>query len=197
MNREDYPRVSDILNMIYPFPEDRYRAWAFSQGLSPDWITAESQRIGTKIHNWIQNRVEGIEKWADLPAVEDIEEGCLKAIDKLLHDYDILESEVKVYNDEWEYRGTLDAIGKLKGTDEMLILDWKTYGAWKGEYKRDSGKIKKLATQLSMYKEAYGKPYPAQGIIIKADGDYEVEMIKDNDKWKEFMKKNKLSPKKK
>lgn len=52
--------------------------------------------------------------------------------------------------------------------------------------------IKKLATQLSMYKEALDKPYPTKGIILKSDGTYEVEDIETNEKWKDFMKEHNL-----
>lgn len=192
MNRNNYPRVTKIIDAMFPFNEESFKAWAHSQGLNPEWITSESKRIGSKIHEWIQNRFEQIE-WADLPPISKKEEGYLEAVESILEDYEILKSEVEVFNDEWKYRGTLDAIARLRNTDEVMILDWKSWGAWDGNYKRSRDKIKKLEIQLSMYKEALGEPYPTKGIILKSDGTYEVEDIKDNDMWKKWMKEHKLT----
>lgn len=188
MNRKDYKRVTEIVDLIFPFNEEQFKSWAYSQGLNPEWITSESIRIGNKIHEWIQNRVEQIE-WADLPPISEKEEGYLEAVERILDDFEILESEVKVYNDQWQYRGTLDAIAKLRNTDEMCILDFKSWNCWNDSYKRSSEKIKKVSTQLSMYRDAYGKDLDLKVIVITSGG-YVEENIEYNDLWKTWIKDN-------
>ena len=182
-DNKTYVSVTEIVGMMYPFNQKSFESWARWKGFNPDWITAESQRIGTKVHQWVENRFHGIEDWADSQPVDEKENNYLDAVQLFLEAYEIDDCECTVYNDTWGYAGTYD----LRAND--TIYDVKTWGAWKGEYKRNDEKLGKTAVQLSMYAEAADIDKIAVAILLP-DGDLEIEDLDITDTWKDWITEN-------
>ena len=182
-DNKTYVNVTEIVGMMYPFNQKSFESWARWKGFNPDWITAESQRIGTKVHQWVENRFHGIEDWADSQPVDEKENNYLDAVQLFLEAYEIDDCECTVYNDTWGYAGTYD----LRAND--TIYDVKTWGAWKGEYKRNDEKLGKTAVQLSMYAEAADIDKIAVAILLP-DGDLEIEDLDITDTWKDWTTEN-------
>jgi len=182
-NGRTYVSVTEIVGMMYPFDKKGFEGWARWKGFNPDWITSESQRIGTKVHQWVENRFHGIEAWADSQPVDEKESSYLEAVQLFIDSRDITDCERVVYSDEWGYAGTLDV---LVGD---TVFDVKTWGAWKGEYKRNSDKMDKVAVQLSMYAEAGGFEKIAVAILLP-EGNLEIEELEITDVWKGWIEGN-------
>ena len=178
-----YVSVTEIVGMMYPFDQRGFESWARWKGFNPDWITNESKRIGTKVHQWVENRFHGIEEWADSQPVDDKEDNYLKAVQLFLEAYEIDDCEKTVYNDSWMYAGTYDV--RVGDT----LYDVKTWGAWKGEYKRSDDKLEKVAVQLSMYAEAENVDKIAVAILLP-DGNLEIEDLDRDDSWKDWIAEN-------
>ena len=179
-----YISVTEIVGMIYPFDEAGFRRWAGFKCFDADKITSESKRLGTLAHNWVHNRVLGIEDWADIPPRTVREEGYLKSAQKFVDSVEITESERKVYNDKFMYAGTFDA------RDEDTLYDLKTWGAWRGEYKRNAKKLEKVAVQLSMYRYALGEELKLAVAVLLPDGNVSIEELEETDDWQDWIKKN-------
>jgi len=178
-----YVSVTEIVGMIYPFDKKGFEGWARWKGFNPDWITDESKRIGTKVHQWVENRFHGIDSWADSQPVDDKEKSYLEAVQLFIDTYEIDDCERTVYSDDWGYAGTYDV---LSGD---TLYDVKTWGAWKGEYKRDVKKLEKVAVQLSMYAEAGGIEKIAVAILLPS-GSLEIEKLEVVDTWKDWISEN-------
>lgn len=88
------------------------------------WFTDECRERGSAVHSACEAYLKGLyapklisawqlyvdsfKRWSDL------------AIDK------IILAEVRLRNDELSYCGQPDAIIKIKGTDKIVLVDWKT-----------------------------------------------------------------------
>lgn len=179
-----YISVTEIVGMMYPFNEDAFRRWAEFKCLSADRVTEEAQRIGTLAHSWVQNRVLGIADWADVPPLTGREENYLRAAERFVSEVDIVESERVVYSDEYLFAGTFDA------RDEDVLYDIKTWGAWKGAYKRDKKKLEKVAVQLSMYRCALGEDLDIAVAIFLPDGNVSIEELDVTDAWQKWIRDN-------
>ena len=184
-DNKTYVSVTEIIGMMYPFDEKGFASWARWKGLNSDWISAESRRIGTKVHQWVENRFHGIESWADNSPIDEKESNYLKAVQVFLGSVDITDCEQTVYNDEFGYAGTYDLIA------DGTLYDVKTWGSWKGEYKYSADKMKKVAIQSDMYREAHGGGLKTAVCILLPEGDFIVEELKPNDSWKKWIEENK------
>jgi hypothetical protein len=183
-----YVSVTQLIDIFFPFNEKGFNAWCKSQKLDPEKIGTDSSRMGTKVSEWIQNHTLGV-PWLDSPATIEAEEGLKEAAIRFLEENWVLACEKTVYCDEFEYAGTLDMMVETPGG--LAIWDAKTFGAWKGDYKRDSGKIKKVQWQTSMYSYATGGQHPLAVVVFKTDGSYEVEELVYTDAWKEKIEEHK------
>ena len=70
-----------------------------------------------------------------------------------------------------------------------VIYDVKTWGAWKGEYKKSAEKMEKVAIQLSMYSAADGDKEIAVAILLP-DGGVIIEALEIDDSWKDWISEN-------
>ena len=186
--KQKYLSVTTILDMMFPFNEEQFKKWAYTHGYSPEQILDDSKRIGTMLHERAENKFLGME-FFNTPAVDQKEKGYQASMDKFLSDYELIESENTVYCKEYGYAGTYDAI--CRRDDKTYLCDFKSYGAWKGKYKRDSAKLKKLSLQLSMYKYAFSKETDGLlGIMLLPNGEYIVENLKEVPSWKDWIDEN-------
>jgi len=191
-NGKKYLSVTSLVDLRYPFESVGFEQWAWSHGFDPLWITKESGKLGERYHAYAENRHYGI-GWADVVET-DKDRKYLEAVNKFFEDgWEILSSEVEVYNESFRYAGRFDMILK---NDKLKIKralgDFKTYGAWKGgKYKRDAKKLEKLSMQLTLYEEALGEKLPKVGVILGGDGKYNLEDIPVDDSVWEWLEENK------
>lgn len=187
-----YVSVTQLINVFYPFNDAGFEKWCKSKGLDAQKILRDSERMGTKVSEWIENRTLGLEA-LDSPCTSELERGLKRAVEDFTGAYKIASCEQTVYCDEYGYAGTYDMECYLS-KDTLFLCDSKTYGAWNGHYKRDSSKIKKVTMQVSMYAYAkYGekaKNTKLALVVFKTDGSFEVEELKYTDKWKELIKEH-------
>jgi len=179
-----YVSVTEIVALMYPFDGTSFNSWCRSKGINPGWVEEESKRLGTKAHGWLENRFLNIQDWADSRPRNKVEEAYLKTADEVMFALNVKDMERVVYCDEFGYAGTYDMI-----LEDGTVVDVKTWGGWRGEYKRSSSKIKKVSVQLSMYAYAVGSEKIAVCVLLP-DGGYEYEELKIDDSWKEWIEKN-------
>jgi len=196
-----YVSVTQLLDIFYPFNEESFKKWCESSGNDSEKIKEDSERMGNKVSEWIENAKLGI-SWIDSPCTSYREEGLYRAVQSFLGANKVVSCEQVVYCDEYGYAGTYDMEAIL--SDCILgLYDSKTYNAWNGQTadawirmvkKIDPSKIKKVTIQVSMYAYAkYGEKastMPLGLIVFRPDGTYEVIPLKYTDKWKELIKKN-------
>lgn len=175
-----YSSVTTLLKKIFPFNQESFNKWCAKEGYDPEIIKVLSTSIGNKVSSWIANRVREV-LFLDPPPIGETEHALYKGIQDFTEAYQVLESEVTVYCDEFMYAGTFDGLVMYK--DKKYLMDWKTYGAWRGEYKRDSKKIKEVSYQLSMYRYALGQQYPLAVVVFKGDGTYDIEELTYTEDW--------------
>jgi hypothetical protein len=189
--KKKYLSVTSIVGMMYEFDKEGFENWALSQNIDPKWITKHSANLGTKYHEYFENKFYGISDWADI--VEDKDQGYREAVDDLYgQGWEILESEKEVYCDEFKYAGRFDLVMKNNRLNiNKAIGDVKTWGAWSGKnYKRNTEKLNKVSEQLSMYRYALGEDLPMYVLIPQKSGECIVEGVPYSEKWKEYIKSN-------
>jgi len=177
---KEYASVTSLLSTIFPFNKEAFNRWCEQQGYDPKDVKTLSTSLGSKVSSWINNKTRGV-LYLDPPTVGPIEEGLYRGVQDFTDRYKVLESEVTVYCDEFMYAGTYD--GLVMYNDKEYLMDWKTYGAWRGKYKRDSKKIKEVTYQLSMYRYALGRELPLAVVVFKTDGTYELEELTYTEDW--------------
>jgi hypothetical protein len=175
-----YCSVTSLISKLFPFNKESFKRWCEENGYRPSDVTTLSSSIGTKVSSWINNRVRDTE-FLDPPIVGKNEEGLYKGVQDFMDKYEILKAEETVYCDEYLYAGTYDGLVKYK--DKEYLMDWKTYGAWRGNYKRSSSKIRKVKYQLSMYRYALQRELPLAVVVFQVDGSYEIEELDYTDEW--------------
>jgi hypothetical protein len=186
-----YLSVTSVVDMMYEFDKDGFESWALSKSISPEWITKHSAKLGTKYHEYFENKFYGISEWADV--VDEKDKGYQRAVEDLYSKgWEILDSEQEVYCDEFKYAGRFDLVMRNpKLNIKKAIGDVKTWGAWSGKrYKRDAGKLRKLGEQLSMYRYALGEELPMYLLVPQKSGECVIEAIPYSLEWQKFLKKN-------
>lgn len=192
-NGNKYLSVTSILQLMFPFDSSSFDTWAVQHGYDPKWILRESSRIGTLVHSWCENRLENIE-WADQMPVTKIERGYHQGVIKFFADIKPTGksiSEFEVYCNEFRYAGRTD--GLIDSESFIGFVDYKVFGAWRGKYKEDADKIKKVSIQLSMYKYCLGdagKNKDIAVVLFKPDGSYEMRRLEYTETWKEWIVQN-------
>jgi hypothetical protein len=183
-NGKKYVSVTEIVSLMYPFDRRSFNWWCRHKGINPGWVDEESRRVGTKVHGWLENRFLKIDSWADFRPLTAREATYLKTVGEVAKALKIMDMETVVFNDDWGYAGTYDIM-----LEDGTIVDVKTWGAWKGEYKRSSDKMQKVTTQLSMYAEA-ADTWKIAVCILLPEGGYEYEELKFDDSWKDWITMN-------
>jgi hypothetical protein len=112
-------------------------------------ISNEAKEIGTEAHNIIEYCIKNNYFPPDYEMTNYYNEtiNCLEAFHTFYNDHNIewLESELVVWNKEYLYAGTLDAIAIING--KKYIIDFKTSNAMRDGYD----------LQLAAYLYAYNK----------------------------------------
>ena len=179
------------MGLRYPFDGTGFTEWAWSNGYDPDWITNESTTRGKRYHAYIENRHYGINEWAD-EILDDKDSKFHTSVNKFFNDgWEVIESEIQVFNDDWHYAGRFDMLVKNERLGIKKALgDCKTYGAWRNEkYKPKPDKLKKLSMQLTMYRECLKENIPMIGIMLDPYG-YTIEDIKEDKSVWEWLREN-------
>lgn len=184
---KSYISVTTLINKMFKFDEENYKKWCMDNNEDPKKIEVLSKSMGTKVSQLMDNHVRGLE-FLNPPPIGKYENGLYEGVSRFLKEVEVLETERTVYCDEFGYAGTLDGIVLIDG--ERYIVDWKTYGAWRGVYNRSSEKIKKVRIQTNMYKYATGEDYKLACVVFKVDGTYEIEKLKLDNTWKDKLKKH-------
>ena len=179
-DNKKYESVTTLLKKIFPFNKESFAKWCKMNGYDPEVVGTLSTSMGTKVSDWINNSTRDT-KFLDPPVIGKKEQGLYRGVQGFLEAHEVLQSEVTVYCDEYMYAGTFDGLVKYKNKE--YLMDWKTYGAWKGKYKRDSKKLKEVRYQLSMYRYALQQKLPLAVVIFKTDGTYEIEELKYTEEW--------------
>lgn len=191
-NGKKYLSVTSIIDLMYGFDKEGFRAWALKNKLDPEWVTRHSAELGERYHAYFENKFYGISEWADI-IEDDIDSKYRCAADDFYEQgWEILDSEQEVYCDKYGYAGRFDAIIKNdKLGIKKAIGDIKTWGAWNRKlYKPDSKKLKKLANQLTMYNYALPEKLPMFLIVPQINGRCIVESIDYNFEWKDWINNN-------
>lgn len=169
-----YSSVTGLLEKLFPFNQEAFNRWCVKEGYNPEEVKILSTSIGSKVSNWINNKVRE-SQFLDPPVVGRTELGLYNGVQDFTDRYKVVVSEETVFCDEFLYAGTLDGIVLYK--DKEYLMDWKTYGAWRGRYKRDPKRIKEVSYQLSMYRYALGRELPLAVVVFKSDGTYDIEEL--------------------
>lgn len=111
VNGRKYARVSEILKPFVDFG-------------SIDQDTLERKAaLGTRVHEAINHEING-----DFPVVEFQEKGYFQSFElwRAAIQPTFLATEERIYCDQKMLTGCIDALIKLEGEDEGVLIDWKT-----------------------------------------------------------------------
>lgn len=175
-----YLSVTTVLDLYDPFDADGFNKWALENGKNPAEITKESNRVGTIVHNWVENAYLGISKTFDYEPQNEIEEGYYRAVSLYLQDFELFNSEVIVAEKQLGYCGRFDVRARRRGENQMRIQDFKTWGShfhrkdYTGSKQVLDKKKVKVAQQLSLYRKAYGVDDGIDVVHFLPDGTYRL-----------------------
>jgi len=176
-----YRRVTSVVSDMYPFDKTGYHKWCEMNGLDPKWITAQSNRIGTKVHDWLDHAISGLQI-LDEPVITEQDKMFRGQVEELLSKFDYIETERQVHTDDYMIAGTVDGVTK------QGIVDIKTWGAWRGKVSSNvREKEKKLQQQLSMYGYMLGGEPDLFLAWIRPDGKLKIKQIEYSFKWKKYL----------
>lgn len=107
-----YTRVTEVLSPYNDFSK------------VPPQTLANKQRIGTLTHDFCEAYV------LDL-LIEPVPDEIKNYFDCFTHWFDftvdkVINAEERLYSDEWYITGKYDALVQLKGSSEIVLLDYKT-----------------------------------------------------------------------
>ena len=110
-NGKPYARVSEILSPFVNF-----------QGIPPE-VLERKAIIGTHVHKAIEQEIEG-----DFPTVFPHEVGYFQSFEKWRNvvSPNFVRNEMRCYCHEKMLTGCIDALVKLDGEKEAILVDWKT-----------------------------------------------------------------------
>lgn len=181
-----YLSVTSIIDLREPFDKSSFKRWCEQQGLNEALISSTSRILGEKVSTYLDNTCKGL-GGITAPQVDDLESRLLAGVDDFTRKCKLLDTEVEVVCESLRYAGRLDGI--IERGRVRYLVDWKTYGAWKKTpYKRDSGKLKHVRWQLSLYAYAIDWIGKLAVVVFKNNGSWEMEEVKfDNEmiKWVE------------
>ena len=172
-----YLSVTSVLELRKPFNKESFKNWCLKEGLNEALVSSTSRVLGEKVSEYLNNISVGL-RGITAPPVDMLEGRLYSAVDKFLEKWELVSTEQVVYCDELHYAGRYDGIIREKGTRNILLVDWKTYGAWNGKpYKRVSNKLKSAKEQLTMYAYAMNWEKEMGVVIFKNDGTWEIEKV--------------------
>src|SRR5882672_2822428 len=112
--RATYPRVSDIIGK---------QTRDDMQGINIDVLVNAAMR-GTRVHEYCTSIVKGL--W--IPDIEEQYVGYVEEFKKWHNEYveKVLYTNTRLYDDSERFSGEFDMIVKLKGSDQIALIDLKT-----------------------------------------------------------------------
>ena len=170
--------VTSIIGLREPFDKKAFSDWCKKNNLSEELISANSRVVGSKVGRWVEDFSSGSNAILE-PRFDRLEENLFSGVQDFLKNYKVLETEKEVVCEDLNYAGQLDAIIEDKKSKEKLLVDFKTYGAWKSKpYKRDSKKIKLARWQTTLYSHALGWEDGIGVVVFTNQGEHKVETFK-------------------
>lgn len=104
----------------------------------------EAGTIGSKIHDWIESYCKG--EQPGMPEEDDVLLGVTAFIDWVKENkVQFVESEMYLYSEKHDYCGMVDAVAKIKGSQKLYIIDYKT----------SNGLYNDVMLQTAAYASAY------------------------------------------
>jgi len=169
--------VTSIIELKEPFDNKAFLKWCSVAGKDAKLISSTSRILGEKVASYLDNISHDLE-WLTAPQVDSLEDNLRLACDDFLQEWELLGTEVEVVCEELNYAGRFDGMVRNRTTGETLLVDWKTFGAWKDKtYKRDKKKIVHTTWQLSLYAYALNWKQGLAVVVFKNDGTYEIERV--------------------
>jgi len=190
--KNKYLSVTSIISLREPFDEKSFNDWCLKTGTDNALVSSTSRILGEKVSNYLDDHYRGF-KGLSSPPVDKLEEDLVGGMEDFLKEWEIIETEKYVECRQLNYAGKLDGIIKNKSTNEVLLVDWKTFGAWKDKpYKRESNKIKHTRWQLTLYN--YAMSWEDRGrmavVVFKNDGAFEIERVKFDEEMMKWTREN-------
>ena len=187
---DKYLSVTSIIELRKPFNDSSFKKWCEKNGLDNNLITSTSSIVGDKVSEYLNDIMHGLESLT-APPIDILETNLYHAVEDFLNYWQLVSTEEVVYCNELNYAGRYDGIIRNKDTKELVLADWKTYGAWQDKpYKRVSSKIRKVRWQLTMY--AYAKTWNKDlaVVVFKNDGTWELEKVEFDREMMGWVKKH-------
>jgi len=124
------------------------------QGLTLDQARQPAADAGTMAHDLVEAHLNKREL-PELVGDEDVIAKARKAFDAFLSweaafGFEALYTEVSLASGKHKFGGTLDAIGKVRGSNQVCLFDWKSSNAIYADY----------LYQLAAYKILWNETYP-------------------------------------
>jgi genome maintenance exonuclease 1 len=130
INGKQVPSVTTILNEL---SKPGIEKWYGRLGIAEaEKQKAEAAEFGSKVHSAIEAIYQG-----QTPAMYDERFASTVNNFKKWADHNISEwvaFEKAIYHDELMYAGTIDAVARLKGTNKLVLVDFKTSKKVREEY---------------------------------------------------------------
>lgn len=187
---DKYLSVTSIIELRDPFDSTAFLKWCSVAGKDAKLISSTSRILGEKVSSSLDNTYNGLE-WLTAPHVDDLEGKLQSGVDAFLEDWELLGTEIEVICEELNYAGRFDGMVKNKKTGEILLVDWKTFGAHKDKaYKKDKKKIVHTTWQLSLYSYALAWEQGLAVVVFKNDGTYEIERVDFDSEMIEWVRTN-------
>lgn len=123
---EGYTRISTILSILPSIAgnnEDGQILWGFPFQTINQEVLKKKCLIGTNVH-------QAINSWAsnDFSPLTECEKGYFDSflIWKEIVKLKPIESELRLYDDNLKITGAIDMLGKIEGSDSLILFDFKT-----------------------------------------------------------------------
>ena len=121
-----FTRVSTILSVLPTVTsetEDNQKTWGFPfQNINQE-VLRKKCIIGTNVH-------QAINAWAinDFSPLTECEKGYFESFLRWNEIVKLkpIESELRLYDDSLKITGAIDMLGKIEGTDSLILVDFKT-----------------------------------------------------------------------
>lgn len=160
-NGEYYPSITYVLGY---YPKGRhFEEWLKNMGRSADYIVRKAAEDGTKVHEMIEDYLNGKEmnflnQFGDPQYHPDVWQMFLRFVD-FWEEYqpELIDQEIHLFSDELKVAGTTDLICKIG--DELWIIDHKTSNHMHSTYEIQA------AVYAQCYKECFGQMPDKTGIL--------------------------------
>ena len=136
-NDKKFRSVSNVLNDFFPFDTLRIATIvAEKEKKTVDEVKAAWSRqamLGSNVHAFIEAKIEKRPPPVLLPKETHGDEPLFfpeaqKAVEAVLQEYETIQIETGVASPAFGIAGTIDYLGRHKGTGRFLVADWKTTG---------------------------------------------------------------------